>query len=165
MWDTWMAQLILASYLWGVIFHYSEMILLLIYLVLQFMWRKGFLLHGIFCRFLYFWLALLHSLSHYSFVYQLPCLSLCTDFYSVSSNIDEVLSINLSANVFVFGDFPTRIPDCDTLIAAVLDLFISSELVFVLQWLSLHWKILIILLYQFPLTFHQILNGMTWFTA
>ena len=26
-------------------------------------------------------------------------------FYSVSSNIDEVLSINPSANVFVFGDF------------------------------------------------------------
>ena len=33
-------------------------------------------------------------------------------------------------------------------------------LVFVLQWLSLHWKILIMLLSQFPLTFHQILNGM-----
>ena len=26
-------------------------------------------------------------------------------FYSISSNIDEVLSINISANVFVFGDF------------------------------------------------------------
>ena len=107
----------------------------------------------------------LSSVSYYSFVYQSPSLSLCTDFYSVSSNIDEVLSINPSANVFVFGDFPTQIPDCDTHIAAVLDLFISSELVFVLQWLSLHWKILIILLCQFPLTFHQILNGMTCFTA
>ena len=31
-------------------------------------------------------------------------LSLCTVFYSISSNIDEVLSINPSA-VFVFGDF------------------------------------------------------------
>ena len=30
---------------------------------------------------------------------------LCTVFDSVSSNIDEVLSINPSANVFVFGDF------------------------------------------------------------
>ena len=28
-----------------------------------------------------------------------------TSFYSISSNIDEVLSINPSANVFVFGDF------------------------------------------------------------
>ena len=30
---------------------------------------------------------------------------LCTIFDSISSNIDEVLSINPSANVFVFGDF------------------------------------------------------------
>ena len=30
---------------------------------------------------------------------------LCTVFYSSSSNIDEVPSINASANVFVFGDF------------------------------------------------------------
>ena len=29
----------------------------------------------------------------------------CTVFGSISSNIDEVLSINPSANVFVFGDF------------------------------------------------------------
>ena len=84
-------------------------------------------------------------------------------FYSISSNIDEVLSINPSANVFVFGDFnvhhkdwltysggtdrpgelcynfsisndftqivnfPTRIPDCDSHIPALLDLFISSD--------------------------------------
>ena len=32
-------------------------------------------------------------------------MSLCTVFDSISSNIDEVLSINPSANVFVFGDF------------------------------------------------------------
>ena len=31
--------------------------------------------------------------------------ALCMVFYCISSNIDEVLSINLSANVFVFGDF------------------------------------------------------------
>ena len=30
---------------------------------------------------------------------------LCTVFDSISSNIDEVLLINPSANVFVFGDF------------------------------------------------------------
>ena len=30
---------------------------------------------------------------------------LCTVFDSISSNIDEVLQINPSANVFVFGDF------------------------------------------------------------
>ena len=81
-------------------------------------------------------------------------MSLCTVFYSISSNIDEVLSINPSANVFVFGDFnvhhkdwltysvgtdrpgelcynfsifPTRIPDCDSHSPALLDLFISFD--------------------------------------
>ena len=34
--------------------------------------------------------------------------------------------------------------------------FFLLMLVFVLQWLSLHWEILIMLLFQFPLTFHQI---------
>ena len=31
--------------------------------------------------------------------------SLCTVFDAISSNVDELLSINPSANVFVFGDF------------------------------------------------------------
>ena len=38
-------------------------------------------------------------------------------------------------------------------------------LVFVLQWLSFHWEILIMLLCQFPLTFHHIHNGMSCFIA
>ena len=38
--------------------------------------------------------------------------------------------------------------------------FFFLTLVFVLQWLFLHWEILIMLLSQFPLTFHQIHNGM-----
>ena len=114
------------------------------------------------------------------------------------SNIDEVLSINPSANVLVFGDFnvhhkdwltysggtdrpgelyynfsisdkltqmvdfPTRIPDCDSQSLALLIYFFHLMLVFVLPWLSLHWKILI-MLSQFPLTFHQIHNGMPHF--
>ena len=52
-----------------------------------------------------FQLALLHSVSYFLFLYQSPSSSSCTVFDSISSNIDEVLSINLSANVFVFGDF------------------------------------------------------------
>ena len=48
---------------------------------------------------------LLHSVSYFFFLYQSPSSSLCTVFDSISSNIDEVLSINPSANVFVFGDF------------------------------------------------------------
>ena len=54
--------------------------------------------------YLYFRFALLHSASYLFFLYRSPFSSLCTVFYSISSNIDEVLSINLSAKVFVFRD-------------------------------------------------------------
>ena len=54
--------------------------------------------------YLCFRLALLHSVSYF-FLYGSPSSALCTVFHSVSSNIDEFLSINPSANVFVFGDF------------------------------------------------------------
>ena len=43
-------------------------------------------------------------MSYFFFLYRSPS-ALCTVFDSISSNIDEVLSINPSANVFVFGDF------------------------------------------------------------
>ena len=49
--------------------------------------------------------ALLHSVFYFFFLYRSPSSALCTVFDSISSNIDEVLSINPSANVFVFGDF------------------------------------------------------------
>ena len=39
------------------------------------------------------------------FFYSSPSLSLCMVFDSILSNIDEVLLINPSANVFAFGDF------------------------------------------------------------
>ena len=55
--------------------------------------------------YLCFRLALLHSVSYFFFLYRSPSSSLCTAFDSISSNIDKVLSINPSANVFVFGDF------------------------------------------------------------
>ena len=136
--------------------------------------------------YLCFRLALLHSVSYFFFLYQSPSSALCTVFYSISSNIDEVLSINPSANVFVFGDFnvhhkdwltysggidrpgelcynfsilngltqmvnfPTRI----TVLLFWIYLFLLT-LVFVRQWLTLHWEILIMLLSQFPMTFCQ----------
>ena len=70
--------------------------------------------------------------------------SLCTIFDAISSNIDEVLSINWSANIFVFGDFNahhndwlsysndlfqmvifcTWIHDCSCHSPALLDLFL-----------------------------------------
>ena len=55
--------------------------------------------------YLCFRLALLHSVSYFFFLYQSPSSAFCTIFDSISSTIDEVLSINPSANVFVFGDF------------------------------------------------------------
>ena len=55
--------------------------------------------------YLCFRLALLHSVSYFFFLYRSPSSALCTVFDSISSNIDEVLSINPSANVFVFEDF------------------------------------------------------------
>ena len=52
--------------------------------------------------YLCFRLALLHSVSYFFFPYRSPSLSLCMVFDSISSNIDEVLSINPFG---VFGDF------------------------------------------------------------
>ena len=100
---------------------------------------------------------------------------------SISSTKDVVLSINPSANVFVFGDFnihhkdwliyagvihrsgklcynfsisndltqmvnfPTQTPVILTALLFWIYFFLLM-LVFVLQWLSLHWEILIMLL-------------------
>ena len=62
-------------------------------------------------------------------------------------------------------NFPTLIPDCDSHSPALLDFFLSSDVAFVLLWFSLHWEILIMLLSQFPLTFHQTQNRMPCFIA
>ena len=48
---------------------------------------------------------LLRLVSYFFFLYQSPSLSLCTVSNSISSNIDEVPSINPSANMLVFEDF------------------------------------------------------------
>ena len=144
--------------------------------------------------YLCFRLPLLHSVSYFFFLYQSPP-SLYKIFYSTSSNIDEILLINPSANVFVFGDFKVHHKDwitysggtdksdellqffLKTLLRWLRFLFGSPHspalliylfllmLVFVLQWLSLHWEILIMLRSQFPLTFHHSHNGMPCFNA
>ena len=44
--------------------------------------------------YLCFRLALLHSVFYFFFLYRSPSSSLCTDFYSVSSNIGEILAIS-----------------------------------------------------------------------
>ena len=50
-------------------------------------------------------MALLHSAFYFFFLYPSYSLSLCTVFDSISSNIAEILPINPSPKVFVFGDF------------------------------------------------------------
>ena len=127
-------------------------------------------------------------MSYFFFLYQSPW-SLCMVFDAISSNIDEALSINPSANVFLFGgfnidhkdgltysggtdqpgelcynfsiskdltqmvNFPVPIPDCDSHSPALLDLFLSSDTSICST----------IALSQFPLTFHQIHNGIPCF--
>ena len=150
--------------------------------------------------YLRFWLALLtQCLLSFSSINHL--LRLYAWFLISYHLIDEVLSINPSANVLVIGDFnvrqkdwltysggtyrpgeprydfsisndltqmvnfPHRIPDSDSQSPTILDLFLFLTLVFVLQWLSLHWEILIMLLSQFPLTVYQIHNGIPRFIA
>ena len=64
--------------------------------------------------YLCFQLALLHSVPFFFSLYQSPALLLFTVFDSVSCNIDEVLSINPSTNVFLFGDFHVHHKDWST---------------------------------------------------
>ena len=77
-------------------------------MVLQFMLKKDFFLNGLISRKLCRDLLMFstgftpHSVLMF-FLYRSPSSSLCTVFYSISCNIDEVLSINSSANVFEFG--------------------------------------------------------------
>ena len=54
--------------------------------------------------------------------------------------------------------------DSDSQSPALLDFFLLIPL-FVLQWLSLYWEILIMFLSEFPLTFRQNQNGMPCFIA
>ena len=144
-------------------------------------------------------LALLHSVPYFFFPYRSLSSALGTVFDFISSNIDEVLWINTSANVFAFADFNVHHNGWPTILVELIDLvssviiflsqmtllrsltfllgsqtviltvllfwiyFFLLTLVFVLQWLSLHWEILIMLLSQFPLTFQLIYNGIPHF--
>ena len=151
--------------------------------------------------YLCFRLASLHSVSYLFFFYRSPSSALCMVFDSISSNIDEVLLINPSANVLSFETLTSIIRTGLPILVELIDLvnfviiflsqmtllrglilllgsqtvilivllfwiyFFLLTLVFVLQWLSLHWEILIMLLSQFPLTFQLIQNGMSHFIA
>ena len=60
-------------------------------------------------------------------------------------------------------NFPIRIPDCDSHRPALLDLFLPSD-ASICSTVA-YRPILIMLLSQLPLTFHQIPNGMPHFIA
>ena len=126
--------------------------------------------------YLSFRLALLHSVSYFFFLYRSPSSSLCTDFDSISSNMDEVLSINPSANTLSLETLTSIIRTGLPILVQLIDLvnsviiflsqitllrwltfvlrsqtvirivllfwicFFVPILVFVLQWLSLHWE-------------------------
>ena len=82
--------------------------------------------------YLCFRLALLHSGSYFFFLYQSPSWSLCSVFDYISSNIDQVLSINPSANVFVFGDFNVHHKDWLTYSGGT-DKLVNSVIIFLSQ--------------------------------
>ena len=77
-------------------------------MVSQFMLKKDFLLHGT-----YLWKTLQILTYVFDWLYSTQCLFplsitfFILVFYSILSNIDKVLSINPSANVFVFGALET----------------------------------------------------------
>ena len=104
-----MTELVLSISLCQIISLYSERILLLTFLAVYVKeglpFAQDLSLENSADSYLCFQLALLHSVSYFFFLYWSPSSALCTVFDSISSNIDEVLSINPSANVFVFGDF------------------------------------------------------------
>ena len=96
-----MAQLILAVSLGGVIFLQSEKILtthmhgLAIYAKEGLPFARDVSLENSADSYLCFRQALLHSVSYFFFLYRSPLLI---------TFIDEILSMNPSANLFVFGD-------------------------------------------------------------
>ena len=53
-------------------------------------------------------------MSYFFFFHQSPSLSLSTVLGSILFDIDEIISINISANLFVFADFNILHKDCLT---------------------------------------------------
>ena len=88
--------------------------------------------------YLCFRLALLHSVSYFFFLYRSPSSALCTVFYSISSNIDEVLSINPSPNVFVL-ETSTSIIRTGLPIPVELINLVNSVITFLSQMTLLRW--------------------------
>ena len=78
---------------------------LTVYLKNGLFFARGLSLENSADSYLCFRLALPYSVSYFFFLYRSSSSSLCTIFDSILSDIEEVLLVNPSANVFVFGDF------------------------------------------------------------
>ena len=70
------------------------------------------------------------------------------------------LNFSISNNLTQMVNFPIWIPDCDSHNSTFWIYLFLLMLAFVLQWLHLHWEILIMLLSQFQLNFRQTQNRM-----
>ena len=93
---------------------------------------------------------------------------LSADNWHDNQSIDLVNSVIIFLSQITLLRWLTFLLGSQTVILIVLLFWIYLfllMLVFVLQWLSLHWEILIMLLSQFPLTFHQIHKGIPRFIA
>ena len=88
--------------------------------------------------YLCFRLALLHSVSYFFFLYRSPSSALCTVFDSVSSNIDEVLLINPSANVFSLYTLISIIRTGLLILVELIDL-VNFVITFLSQMTLLRW--------------------------
>ena len=141
------------------------------------MWTKGFLLHGNYiwktlCILLMFSTGFTLFSIHFFFLYWSPFCLYAQIFDVISTEINEVLSINQSTNVFVFGDFNIYHKDKLTCTGGTdgtdgpgelcYNFSMSNDLTVTLTvllfWiysflLSLLWKLM--LLSHFPLTFCQ----------
>ena len=53
------------------------------------------------------------------------------------------MGLSAVADLNQVANFPTRIPGCDSHSSALLDFFLLT-LAFLLQWLSLHWKVQVV---------------------
>ena len=78
-------------------------------------------------------------------------------------NIHDLTAL-ISNDLTQIVNFSTWVTDCDRPSPALLD-FLLSMVAFDLQWPSLPWEILIMLLSQFPLTFRQTEKGMSYSIA
>ena len=154
------------------------------------MWRKDFLLLGTYLwktlqilTYVFDWLCFTQCLTSFSSIDHL--LRLCARililfvFEDLTSIIRtglpilvEVVDLVSSSITFLSQTtllrWLTFVLASQTVIFTVLFFWIYLfvlTLVFVLQWLSLHWEILIILLSLFPFNFHHIHNGMPRYIA